>query len=221
MISAPSHTAQSAPTDAPPAEHRRLLVVDDHAAVRAGLLGLLRDEPDFDVVAALGAAEDAFSLAEREPIDIAVIDYQLRSRNGLWLSRKLKRLPEPPAVLIYSAYTDGVLTAAAVVAQADGIVSKGGMGAELCDAIRAVGRSQRRMPPVPSWLRDVLRSCLGPEELAIFGMLLAGLEPADIAGTLGLSAPELELRLSGMLRELEGPRSPTDPEMPVGGAGMP
>jgi len=60
-------------------------------------------------------------VAKREPIDVAVVDYQLAGRNGLWLSRKLKRLPLPPAVLIYSAYTDGVLAAAAVVAEADAL----------------------------------------------------------------------------------------------------
>ncbi|MGI8506579.1 MAG: response regulator [Solirubrobacteraceae bacterium] len=62
----------------------RLLVVDDHAAVRAGLQGLLEDEGDFEVVAAVASAEAAMAVAEREPIDVAVVDYQLGGRNGLW-----------------------------------------------------------------------------------------------------------------------------------------
>ena len=74
----------------------RVLVVDDHPAVRMGLRELLDDEPDFVVVAAVDSAEAAMALAEREPIDVAVVDYQLGGRNGLWLSRKLKRLPKPP-----------------------------------------------------------------------------------------------------------------------------
>ena len=77
------------------------------------------------------------------PIDVAVVDYQLGSRNGLWLSRKLKRLPRPPRVVIYSAYCDGPLAATSVVAEADGLVSKGGIGAELCDTVRAVAHGQR------------------------------------------------------------------------------
>src|SRR6185312_2242699 len=108
-------------------EPKRLLVVDDHSAVRAGLRQLLEDQADFEVVAAVASAEEALSVAEAEPVDVAVVDYQLGGRNGLWTTRKLKRLAQPPAVLIYSAYTDGVLTAAAVVAEADGIVSKGGL----------------------------------------------------------------------------------------------
>src|SRR5581483_10117966 len=91
----------------------RLLIVDDHAAVRAGLRQLLHDQDDFEVVEAVSSGEEALAVAGREPVDVAVVDYQLGGRNGLWVSRKLKRLPDAPAVVVYSAYADGVLTAAA------------------------------------------------------------------------------------------------------------
>jgi len=181
----------------------RLLVVDDHPAVRAGLQELLTEAADFEVVGALASAEAAIEIAEREPLDVAVVDYQLGGRNGLWLSRKLKRLPQPPAVLIYSAYTDGVLAAAAVAAEADAIVSKGKLGIELCDAIRSVASGHRQLPALPQRLAEVLRRRLDHEQQAIFGMLLAGIEPAEIAATLGLSAAGLESQLWEMLRRLE------------------
>jgi DNA-binding NarL/FixJ family response regulator len=187
-----------------PVARTRVLVVDDHPAVRAGLRELLADEVDFEVVAAVATAEDGIEVAEREPIDVAVIDYQLGGRNGLWLSRKLKRLPERPAVLIYSAYTDGVLAAAAVVAEADAIVSKGKVGAELCHAVRGVAAGRRELPRLPPRLADSLRRRLDHEEQAIFGMLLAGLEPAEVAMTLGVSRAVLESRLWELLRRLEG-----------------
>ena len=192
------------PSDRPP-ERMRLLIVDDHSAVRAGLQQLLDDQADFDVVAAVATAEEAVSVAEAEPIDVAVVDYQLEGRNGLWVSRKLKRLPAPPAVLIYSAYTDGLLASAAVVAEADGIVSKGGLGSELCDAIRRVASGDVLLPPVPEWLGNALRQRLDHEEQAIFGLLLAGIEPSEIARTLGLSEAGLESRLWVMLRKVEAP----------------
>ena len=181
----------------------RLLVVDDHPAVRAGLRELLADVPEFEVVDALATAEAAVQVAERERIDVAVVDYQLGGRNGLWLSRKLKRLAQPPAVLIYSAYTDGVLAAAAVAAEADAIVSKGKLGIELCDAIRRVSCGHRDLPAVPPRLAEVLRRRLDHEQQAIFGMLLAGMQPPEIASTLGLSSGGLESRLWEMLRRLE------------------
>jgi DNA-binding NarL/FixJ family response regulator len=184
---------------------QRLLIVDDHAAVRAGLSELLDDAADFEVVAAVATAEAALSVAEGEEIDVGVVDYHLGGRNGLWVSRKLKRLSRPPAVVIYSAYTDGVLVAAAIVAEADAVVSKSGLGAELTAAIRAVVRGRRVLPPVPPWLGEALRRRLDHEEQAIFGMLVAGIEPDEIAGTLGLSAAGLESRLWGMLRRIERP----------------
>ncbi len=182
----------------------RLLVVDDHPAVRAGLRELLANEPDFHVVAAVETAELAVEIAGREPIDVAVVDYQLGGRNGLWLSRKLKRLPEPPAVLVYSAYTDGVLSAAAVVAEADAIVSKGSIGSELCQEIRWAAAGERHLPALPPRLAESLRRRLDHEEQAIFGLLLAGFEPAEVAVTLGLAPGTMESRLWELLQRLEG-----------------
>jgi DNA-binding NarL/FixJ family response regulator len=134
---------------------------------------------------------------------VAVVDYQLGIRNGLWVSRKLKRLREPPGVLVYSAHTDGVLAAAAVVAEADAIVSKGSRGSELYEAIRRVARGRRVMPPVPQWLGDALRRHLDHEEQAIFGLLLAGVKPAEVAETLALTEAGLEAHLWTMLDRLE------------------
>jgi DNA-binding NarL/FixJ family response regulator len=53
-------------------ERIRLMVVDDHPAVRRGLRELLEDQPDFLVVATVSSAEDAMSLAERKRLDVAV-----------------------------------------------------------------------------------------------------------------------------------------------------
>jgi DNA-binding NarL/FixJ family response regulator len=184
-------------------ERMRLLVVDDHAAVRVGLEQLLEDQADFEVTAAVATADEALAVAEREPIDVAVVDYQLGGRNGLWVSRKVKRLPYPPGVVIYSAYTDGVLASAAVVAEADAIVNKGGLGPELCEAIRKVARGHQLLPAVPEWLGAALRQRLDHREQAIFGLLLAGIKPAEVADTLGVSEAALESLLWSMLRKLE------------------
>jgi DNA-binding NarL/FixJ family response regulator len=206
MISVAPTPSVPRPESAPsPAPRMRLLVVDDHPAMRAGLRDLLADEADFDVVAIAAAAEDALVVAAREPIDVAVVDYQLGGRNGLWLSRKLKRLRQPPAVLIYSAYTDGVLAAAAVVAEADAIVSKATLGFELCEAIRRVADGHRHLPLLPQAVAEGVRRRLDDQEKAIFGMLLAGIAPAEVAAMLGLSAADLESSLWSMLRRLDGP----------------
>jgi len=186
-------------------DRTRVLVVDDHPAVRAGLRGLLADEADFELVAAVATAEAGLEVAERDSIDVAVVDYQLGGRNGLWLSRKLKRLPQPPAVLIYSAYTDGLLAAATVVAESDALVSKGRLGVDLCDAVRSVASGRRQLPQLPPRLGESVRCRLDHEQQAIFGLLLAGIELEEVAATLGLTMARLESQLWAMLRGLEGP----------------
>ena len=187
----------------PTMERIRVLVVDDHPAVLRGLRELLGDQPDCQVIAAVRSAQEALSVAEREDLDVAVVDYQLDGRSGLWVTRKLKRLPRPPRVVIYSAYCDGVLAAAAVVAEADGLVSKGGPGSDLCEAVRGVARGRSWFPTVPWRLGEVMRRRLSAEEQAIFGMSLAGMVSAEIAQTLGISATGLESVRWEMLRKLE------------------
>jgi DNA-binding NarL/FixJ family response regulator len=189
---------------APAATGTRLLVVDDHRGVRRSLQRLLAEESDFEVVDMVSGADMAVGVAREEPIDVAVIDYQLGGRrNGLWLSRELKRLPRAPKVLVYSAYCDALLAAASVVAQADGILSKGGPGSQLCDAIRSITRRPLALPVGPRELEVAVRSRLSDEEQMIFGMLLNGIALDEIAAVLHYSDSRLESRLSTMLSELE------------------
>jgi DNA-binding NarL/FixJ family response regulator len=184
-------------------EQLRLLVVDDHPAVRRGLRALLEEQLDFRVVAAVASAEEALAVARKLSVDVAVVDYQLEARSGLWLSRKLKRLSEPPRVVIYSAYSDVLLAAAAVAAEADALVSKGGLGSDLAEAIRTVSSGRLRLPVVPWQLSEVVRRRLNDREQAIYGMLLAGIPVRDVAATLRTSEVSVNADLWEMLYKLE------------------
>ncbi|MHB1568560.1 MAG: response regulator [Solirubrobacteraceae bacterium] len=186
------------------ADRVRLLVVDDHHAVRRGLGEMLEEQPDFEVLASAATAEEALLVAERTMPDVVVVAYQLRGRSGLWLSHKLKRLRRPPIVVIYSACADGLLSAAAVVAEADALLSKAGLGSKLCDAIRSAAAGRLIIPVLPWQHGEVIRRRLDGEQQAIYGMLLAGIAPEDVAKTLGMSVSALESRRREMLRALEG-----------------
>ena len=190
----------------------RLLVVDDHPAVRRGLQQLLEDQLDFHVTAVCATGESAVARAEREWIDVAIVDYHLGGRNGLWVSRKLKKLPRPPRVIIYSAYASDHLAVSCVVGGVDALLNKGGLGSELCDAIRAVAAGRRLLPRVPQPLAEMLRRRLDEIEQPIFGMLLAGISRVEIGRTLGLTTDELASREATMLRKLEAlPGEVADP----------
>jgi DNA-binding NarL/FixJ family response regulator len=181
----------------------RCLVVDDHPAIRAGLRELLSEESGFVVLDSFASAEAALAFAERAQVDVAVVDYQLGGQSGLWLSRKLKGLPEAPAVLVYSAFSDYLLGASCVVAQADGVVGKAALGSELCDRIREVAAGRTCLPMIPPVFGDQLRYRLDPSEQAVFGLMSARIPVAEIGATLGLAANELDAKLWVMLGKLE------------------
>jgi DNA-binding NarL/FixJ family response regulator len=180
----------------------RVLVVDDHAAVRVGLGGLLEDRTDLEVVATAASAREALADATRVAPEVAVVDYHLDDGDGLSLCRALKRLPRPPRVLVYSAYADGLLTAAAVVAGADAVISKGSLGEEVVRTIRVLSHGRRAIPPIPRAVQRSLRARLEPSDQAILGMLLQGIAPSEIADVLGISPSRLESRRAAMLSAL-------------------
>jgi DNA-binding NarL/FixJ family response regulator len=182
----------------------RLLVADNRPAVRSGLCRLLGEQPDFNVVAVSDSADGALAVAQRVPVDVAVINYDLGqagpgSRNGLWVGRKLKRLPEPPRVLVYAANVDGHLALNSVLAEIDGLVSTG-----LCSAIRSVTLGKRLLPSVPQPVADMLRRRFDDQQQAAFAMLLAGISGAEVAQVLRMSQEDFDSRLWGMRRRLEG-----------------
>jgi DNA-binding NarL/FixJ family response regulator len=183
-----------------------VLVVDDHPAVRWGLVQLLSEQPDLHVAAAATTADIAIAQAEHQRIDVAIVDYCLGGHNGLWVARKLKALERAPRVVIFSAYANAHLAASCAVAGADALLSKSSLGEEVCHAIRSVSRGRRMIPRVQHGTTGTLRDRLGGDrERMIFGMLLAGIAEEQIARTLRLSARELAATRAEMLAKLEAP----------------
>src|SRR5918999_6352046 len=97
----------------------RVLVVDDHPAVRAGLVAMLRSEPGLVPVGAVGSAEEALRELARDGTDVLLVDYDLPDSDGLTLCWDAKCREDPPAVLVYSSFSRPRLTIAAAPARAD------------------------------------------------------------------------------------------------------
>jgi DNA-binding NarL/FixJ family response regulator len=96
-----------------------------------------------------------------------------------------------------------LLAAACVVAQADALLSKWRLLAELDQTVQNVARGQRLLPPVPPPLAAQLGDRLEAVEQAIFGMMLAGMAPSEVARTMAMSRSELDSRLGALLHKLE------------------
>jgi DNA-binding NarL/FixJ family response regulator len=118
----------------------RVLVVDDHPVLRAGLEAVLLAEPGFRCVGAAGDGETMWRLLRRTRPDVVVLDHRLGPEDGLELCRALKSEPVPPAVLLYTADPTSALRVEALDAGAAGLVDKAVNVEVLFDAIRVAGR---------------------------------------------------------------------------------
>lgn len=190
----------------------RVALLDDHPAVLAGLRRLIDSEPDMRVAAVASSAAGLARELEGIRPDVLILDYDLARDDGLAHCRRIKSRPNPPGVIIYSAYAGSALTLAARAAQADGVVDKAAPVPALLAAVRRVGNGHEALGPVP---RDAFESAvarLDDEDLPVFAMLLDR-EPIDtIADALRTDRAEVgrrAQRIVGRLRPRLGGRSAT------------
>ena len=188
----------------------RVLIVDDHPALQAGLSAVLKAEPGFVPVGSVGTEFELWPSLTRTRPDVVLLDYHLPPADGLNLCRRIKRQIPAPAVLLFSAYANADLAIPARLAGADGLVNKAASAAELHDAIRTVAKGREVMPPVTRELLDDAGGRLPADDLPILGMALDRTPAAEIAQTLQLGAGELDARIDRMIERLKV-------EVPLGG----
>jgi DNA-binding NarL/FixJ family response regulator len=180
-----------------------ILIVDDHPALRAGLRGLVEQEPGLTFA---GAVADESAVAEavrRTRPDVVILDYALGKGDGLSACFRIKQRPDPPAVVLYSAYVDDVFAVPAAVAQADAIVPKTAPVPVLLEAIRAAAAGDVRMPPIDPELMHAASSRLRDDDLPVFGMLMARVPVRDIATTLDTTSSDVRARALRMIGEMQ------------------
>lgn len=178
-----------------------LVIVDDHPAVRTGLRGLLEGEAGLQVVATGATAREGFeAIADLRPA-VALVDLHLPDDDGLSLCLRTRALPEPPRVVIYSAFADAALGVRAAIAGADAVLAKSASPR----ALTAVLKGELRPALDPRALRAVGER-LEPPELAILGMLAHGVSEDEMAATLGLTPESALARRQQMLARLSGRR---------------
>ena len=116
----------------------RVLVVDDHKAVRRGLSDLLDQEPDLAVIAAVESAEQALAMVEDHPIDLAIVDICLGQMDGLELTRRLRSQYPDVHIVILSMHEPSTYADKAIQAGASGYVAKQEAGETLLATIHRV-----------------------------------------------------------------------------------
>jgi DNA-binding NarL/FixJ family response regulator len=194
----------SATTPTPPCScDIRVLVVDDHPAVRAGLEGLLVGERGFKCVATLAETDGLLEAVSEIRPDVVVLDYALGGDDGLTACFRVKQRGSPPAVVLYSAYVDRVFTVPAAIAQADATVSKSAPVGELLGAIRDVASRGPRRPALDHELVQAASARLLTDDLPIAAMLLSATPVAEIASIVDMSVNEVRRRALRIIGRLQ------------------
>ncbi|MGH2978942.1 MAG: response regulator [Solirubrobacterales bacterium] len=180
----------------------RVLIVDDHPALRTGVWSMLRVEPGFQPAGAVSRAGDALEHAAAVRPDVILVDYRLPGDNGLLLCHRLQALDEKPRVLVYSAYPEAELAVPALLAGADGVINKAAAPDALMDAIRDVSRGRPVFPHIGPERLHASAARLDAEDLAILGMRVDRTPLGEIARTIGMDETALDDRLRGMITRL-------------------
>ncbi len=115
----------------------RLLIVDDHRVFAEGLEAVFRAEPDFEPMPAVTNPDHVVSMVAAQKPDAVVMDVQLGDVSGIELTSQLTALPNPPVVVVLTAFSDAATAIGAVQAGAMGFVSKNGPAQHVVTAVRA------------------------------------------------------------------------------------
>ena len=195
----------------------RLLVVDDHPVVRAGLRALLRTHLDMEVVGEASDGETAITRALELRPDIVIMDLSMAGTSGFTATRELvARLPETK-VLVLTIHDDTEHLRRALEAGAVGYLLKQAVDTELAVAIRAVQRGEVFL--YPSFTHVLLRDygghvrsdgelaldsydALSPREREVLQLVALGHTNREIGDKLDLSIKTIETYRARLMEKL-------------------
>ncbi|MBM4445612.1 MAG: response regulator transcription factor [Chloroflexi bacterium] len=190
----------------------RVLLVDDHSLVRAGLRRVIDEAADIVVAAeARNGQESIAQYAEVNP-DVVVMDISMPKMDGMEASRRLISLHPEARILILTRYHEEHYAVRTLKAGCLGYLTKGSSTRELHAAIRAVAQGRRFLSDEGKDVVDLqllssrdgltpLQS-LSDREFQVFCLLARGQALKEVAATLGLSAKTVETYRSRVLQKL-------------------
>jgi DNA-binding NarL/FixJ family response regulator len=192
-----------------------VLVVDDHAVVRRGLLAFFESEPDIDVVGDADGGTQALELlaqldSEGRRPDVVLMDLVMEPLDGIESTRQVRARYEDVEVVALTSFGEDERVHAALEAGASGFLLKDADADEVASAVRAAHRGELQLEPAVA--RSLLASLraraedskveLTTREVEIVRLLAAGKANKEIAGELAISERTARTHVSHILAKL-------------------
>ncbi|HZR01147.1 MAG TPA: response regulator transcription factor, partial [Chloroflexota bacterium] len=177
----------------------RIVLVDDHAVLRAGLRALLNHEPDMEVVGEAANGREAVEVAERLRPDVIVMDLSMPVMGGLDATKQITEKGLPTRVLVLTVHAEHQYLLPVLQAGGAGYVLKQAADTELIQAIRTVHRGEAFLYPTAAsmLLQDYRRRVsanedhydgLSEREREVLQYTAEGFSSQEIADRLFISA---------------------------------
>lgn len=188
----------------------RVLIVDDHHLVRAGMTSLLGAEPDLDVVGEARDGSQAVDEAARCRPDVVLMDLSMPGVDGVEATRALLAAEPERRVVVLTSFSDRDRVADALSAGAIGYLLKDSDPADLLAAVRAAARGEVPLDPrvagalLPQNRREARGADrLSSRELQVLRLVARGLANKQIARALGISERTVKAHLGSVFRALD------------------
>lgn len=173
----------------------RIMLVDDHAVVRAGVRRLLEQDAKFTVVAEAESGERAYQIFGEHLPDVTIIDLSMPGIGGMETIKRIVARYPTAKILVLSMHENVAFASQALKAGAKGYVTKSGLADELANAVEWVVSGQTYLgSELSNKIALQLHNAegdpmqaLSAREFEIFRMLVDGVDLNKIAGTLNIS----------------------------------
>lgn len=191
----------------------RILIVDDHGVLRAGLAALLDSEADFEVV---GEAEDgsqAVSQAAQLQPDVVLMDINLPDFNGIEATRRILEIVPAARILILTVHDDKSLLQEAVREGAAGYILKQAVKTELIHALHTIQKGDLYVDPALTRMllsedddspgSTKVETPLSPREIEVLQLIVQGYTNSQAGEILGISVRTVEFHRSNIMGKLQ------------------
>lgn len=183
----------------------RILIVDDHPVVRAGLTSMLGTQAELEVIGSASSGVEALEIIRRNPPNVILLDLRMPGLNGIDLLLAIKKSGSSSRAIVLTSYETDEDIYRAVQAGAQGYLLKDTPLKEMLEAIRTVNAGKRYIPrQIAQRLAErMMRTELTARELEILKMLAKGPTNKQIGHALGISDYTVRNHVNSIIEKLE------------------